>query len=160
MQRRAVRVDASSRCGPAPTALRPPSAFLHLAAARPRGGRRAVLRRAAGGAGISGAPLVRGADNFLQPPYPDVVVFLGGRAFQEEALVPMCVAEERAAPARPALRKEGSVGSRASLAARGGGAGGAGGDGAAAARLVLARGFRVQDGRLVGPADAPRGAAP
>jgi len=104
-----------------------------------------------------------GGDAMLLWPYPDLVVLHGGRVFQEAALVslaqeqpssPMSLPPPQASRGRPA-----PAGSRDAWGATpspkggvggsGGESGGAGGDGAAAARLVLHKGFTVEDKHFV-----------
>jgi len=126
LQRRATRLDATTRCG------------------------------------LTGAPVVGGADSMLLWPYPDVVVLHGGRAFQEEALVSLTQEHPASPMAAPAGAGGGGRGVSGAQAANGmgswgggsgakvsgpggGESGGAGGDGAAAARLVLQRGFVVEE---------------
>ena len=126
VQRRATRVDAKTRCA------------------------------------LTGAPVVGGAESMLLWPYPDLVVLHGGRVFQEAALVGLTQEQ----PCSPSTAGEGAAGRggggaptangrhtgawgavpspKGGAASLGTESGGAGGDGAAAARMILQRGFVVE----------------
>lgn len=125
LQRRATRVDGKTRCA------------------------------------LTGAPVVGGAESMLLWPYPELVVLHGGRVFQEAALVsltqeqpcsPSTICESAAGRGGGASeangRQSGAWGAvpplKASGATLGAESKGAGGDGAAAARMILHRGFVVE----------------
>lgn len=99
--------------------------------------------------GLTGAPVVGGGNNLLLQPYPGLVTFFGGRVYQEDALVSLCQAEHEVEAGagegdHPAARPQGPA-----PGPGGGRGGGPGGDAAAAARMVMQKGFVVEGKQLV-----------
>jgi len=111
-----------------------------------RAQRRAIRIDGKSRCGLTGAPLVEG-ENMLLRPYPGVVAFYGGRAYQEEALVGLCLSD--APQTASELGKSKVVSSSGGPSGQSAGKANLGGDAAAAARVIMQRGFSVDGRRFV-----------